>query len=169
MAEAPRYLRMIRTTALNAVFTAVWVAAGELPTGKRRLVRTAITATATAVGWAALPPQERPFTWGRENDFAMAKVAEPAAEKYAENQARETHPENEMSPGRRIALASGMFAFSAGVTLAGRKLEKRWLTGLQRAGHPHPYRGLAWRMAMLNAAGTLSANLLEVLRPKENR
>jgi len=169
MAEAPRYLRVTRTAAVNGVFTAVWVAAGELPTGKRRLVRTASTAIAIAVGWAALPPQERPFTWNRDNGFAMAKVAEPAAEKHAEDEARETRPEIEMSPGRRIALASAMLAFSAGVTLGGRKLEKRWLAGLQRAGHPYPYRALAWRMAMLNAAGTVSANLLEVLRAKEMR
>jgi hypothetical protein len=94
----------------------------------------------------------RPFTWSRENGFAAPPVA-----------ARETPRDRDQ------AVALSMAAVGAARMVTTWRLEKRWLASLQRAGHPHPYRGLAWRTGLLNAAGSLPAQLLEVRRVTQTR
>jgi hypothetical protein len=143
MAEATSYLRVIGSTALQGVFTGAWVAAGELPAGKRRAVRTGISVATAAVGWLTTPEDERPD---------VTKLTDP-----------DTEPDPDR-PERSMAVALAAIGLGIGIFIGGRKLEKRWLAGLQASGHPHPYRALGLRIGLLTAAGTLPAQLLEAKR-----
>ncbi len=59
-----------------------------------------------------------------------------------------------------VAVLGVVTAASAGVAMAGRQLEKRWLARLIRQGHPHPHRALGLRMAAVWAAASLPARLM---------
>jgi hypothetical protein len=152
MVEAAGVARVIGTRAFQGLTTAAWVASGELPAGKRRAVRAGVTVAATVVGWATIPKKERPFTWTRQNGFAA--VERPESEDAEK-------PDVPPLTARDVAVTVGLVAAGIGVSVGGRKLEKRWLAGLQRAGHPHPYRALAWRMGLVSAVGTAPLKLLE--------
>jgi hypothetical protein len=145
MAEASAYLRVIGSTVLQGLSTGGWVAAGELPAGKRRALRAGIAVASTAVGWVTVPEDERP-------DFKKITNPDPDAE-----------PDRPRAE-RRMTASLAATGLAVGVYLGGRMLEKRWLTGLQRGGHPHPYRALGLRIGVLTAASALPARLLEVRR-----
>ena len=133
------YARAVGASALQGLLTGIWVAAGELSPAKRRAGRAAAVVTLSAVASArdwAFPDEEQ---------------------KEKEEEQKTPGP-----PDKRQLLALGAAAaISTGMVLGRRRLERRWLAGLERAGHPHPYRALAVRMGLLSFAGTLPGRLVK--------
>ena len=131
------YPRAFVDAALQGLVTGAWVAAAELPAGRRRLVR-----AGSVIGGSALAS-----IGDRGSD-----EKEPAAER----------PTAADFDKRKLAATAAAIAVSVGVAVGRRQLEKRWLGALTRAGHPHPHRALALRMGLLSFAGTLPARLVKV-------
>ena len=139
------YARAVGASALQGLLTGIWVAAGELTPAKRRAGRAAAVVTLSAVAsirdWA-FPDEER------------------------DEKPEQTTPR---PPDKRQLLALGAAAVvSTGMVLGRRRLEQRWLTGLQRAGHPHPYRALGVRVGLLSFAGTLPSRLVKAHSARQN-
>jgi hypothetical protein len=132
------YPRAVLTAALQGLLTGAWVAAGELPAGKRRLVRAGSVLSLSAV--AAI---------GEPDD---ADAPEPSAEQYA----------NWDVDKRKLAVTAVSLGVAVGFAVGRRRLEKRWLAALVRDGHPYPHRALALRMGLLSFAGTLPGRLVKV-------
>lgn len=144
MANAANHPRVIGNLVLQALVSGLWVAAGELPAGKRRLARAATVVTGTSIGVLITPPQERPVTWTREGGVEWLPGVDKDLDKAPE-------------PEGSNAAALVAMAVAAGVYVGGRVLERRWLESLRRAGHPHPHRALGVRMGLVSVAGSLGA------------
>ena len=142
MARTADHVRRIGSTVLQAVVTGSWTAAGELPPGKRRVVRAATVAAGTAISWVISPPEDRPA---------------PGTEKSGP-------PEPEAKHSNAAALAATVLA--VGVIVGTRVLEKRWRERLRRAGHPHPHRALGLRLGLLSVAGSVAANVVTAYTKK---
>ena len=142
------YPRAVLTAALQGLLTGAWVAAGELPARRRRLVRAGSVLSLSAV--AAV---------GGRGDSGEPDEPEPTAEQYAAGGADK----------RKLAVAAAAVGISVGLVVGRRQLEKRWLAALTRAGHPHPHRALALRMGLLSFAGTLPGRLVEVREGRRPR
>ena len=128
------YARAVSASALQGLLTGIWVAAGELTPAKRRATRAAAVVTLSAVA-------------------SIRDWAFPDEEK---------EEETPRPPDKRQLLAVGAAAvFTTGMVIARRRLERRWLAGLERAGHPRPYRAVAVRMGLLSFAGTLPGRLVK--------
>ncbi|MDY7090940.1 MAG: hypothetical protein SYR96_38375, partial [Actinomycetota bacterium] len=67
---------------------------------------------------------------------------------------------------RRAAMGAAVVALSVGAMVGRRRLEKRWLAGLTRSGHPHPTRALAVRIAAIEFAAQLALQFAEQRRPR---
>ncbi|GID32973.1 hypothetical protein [Paractinoplanes brasiliensis] len=67
---------------------------------------------------------------------------------------------------RRAAMGAAVVALSVGAMVGRRRLEKRWLAGLTRSGHPHPTRALAVRIAAIEFAAQLVLQFAEQRRPR---
>ena len=128
------YARAVSASALQGLLTGIWVAAGELSPAKRRAGRAAAVVTLSAVG------SIRDWAFPDEEQDEEQKTPSP--------------------PDKRQLLVLGAAAVvSTGMILGRRRLEQRWLAGLERAGHPYPYRALAVRVGLLSFAGTLPGRL----------
>ena len=126
------YARAVGASALQGLLTGIWVAAGELPPAKRRAGRAAAVVTLSAV----------------------ASIRDWA---FPDEEPEQTAPR---PPDKKQLLTLGAAAaVSTGMILGRRRLERRWLAGLERAGHPHPHRALAVRVGLLSFAGTLPGRL----------
>jgi len=155
---ARAYAGAVATTALEAAATGVWVMAGELPTGKRRLVRVGLAATMAGVGFrlSRLAPDDDKDDEDEDEDGPLTD--EPQAELAQEYPSPgETGP-TRLNPGYTAAAGGIAIAIMIGSSV----LRKRWLVGLDRSGHAHPHRVLALRVAALSFAGMLPARLIEV-------
>jgi hypothetical protein len=130
------YPRAVLAAALQGLLTGAWVAAGELPTARRRLARAGSVLSLSAV--ASIGDRAEP--------------EEPAAEP---RRPREID-------ARTLAVTAASIGISVGLIVGRRRLEQRWLGALTRAGHPYPYRALGLRMGLLSFAGTLPGKLVEV-------
>ena len=62
---------------------------------------------------------------------------------------------------RNPVLTSAALVYSLAMIVGSRRLERRWLAGLVRDGHPHPHRALAIRMGLLTMAGSLPSGLVD--------
>jgi len=134
------YARAVGASALQGLLTGIWVAAGELPPAKRRAGRAAAVVTLSAVA-------------------SIRDWAFPDEEQEDEEQ-KEPEQKAPRSPDKRQLLAVGTaVVFSTAMIVGRRRMERRWLAGLERAGHPHPHRALAVRMGLLSFAGTLPGRL----------
>lgn len=151
------YLRALGEAGLDVASVGAWVAAAELSPARRRLARSAVTAAIAAVAVPAFrgvaDTTEPPVPGARSGlpvvDAGIRLPAEPGT-----------------ASRRRVVLTGAVLttvaAASVGATVAGRKLERRWLARLIRNGHPHPHRGLAIRMAAVYAALVVPSRLLAV-------
>jgi hypothetical protein len=136
------------TAGLEAVYAGVWVAAGELPTGKRRVARVALMAATAAVG--AVKERSDPAD---QSEQAAEDKASPAEK--ARDRAQSMTDEDKRRLAKKVILA----ATTGPVLAVGRRqLRKRWLTRL--SGHPHPQRALAVRMAALTFVISLARHAL---------
>jgi hypothetical protein len=131
------YPRAFASAALQGLLTGAWVAAGELKTRDRRLVRAASVVSLSAV--ASIGDKEK-----HEGEPEPEHDTVPAVDK------------------RKLAVTAVAIGVSVGWAVGRRQLEKRWLAALTRGGHPHPHRALALRMGLLSFAGTLPARLVKV-------
>jgi hypothetical protein len=127
------------------LLTGAWVAAGELPAGRRRLIRAGSVLSLSAV-----------VSIGGGDD---GDEPEPTAERYASWDVDK----------RKLAVTAVSLGVSVGLAVGRRRLEKRWLGALTRAGHPHPQRALALRMGLLSFAGTLPGGLVRVHEARRKR
>lgn len=144
MTHRPRELAgFVAESTAHAALTGAWTAAGELPAAKRRLARSAVIATVALV---AVTTGDRPEA--RDVPPAPAEGPGDAA----------TGAPTGPPPGRLVTTAA--LGLSAAVYLGSRRLEKRWLAGLVRSGHPHPHRALGVRLAALSLMTSLAARLL---------
>jgi hypothetical protein len=139
------YPRAVLTAALQGLLTGAWVAAGELPTRGRRLVRAGSVLSLSAAASIG--------------DRGDPGEPEPTAEQYAAWDVDR----------RKLAVTAVSLGVSVGLMAGRRRLEKRWLAALARDGHPHPYRALALRMGLLSFAGTLPGRLVEVYEARRPR
>ncbi|HEX8632037.1 MAG TPA: hypothetical protein VF755_28085, partial [Catenuloplanes sp.] len=124
--------------------TAAWVAAGGLRTRQRRLARVAVVGGVIAALTRMDPSVFR--AGATRDDQPEQGAGAPVPPQLTRQQG--------------IALATSV-GVSTVVMLAGRRLEKRWLAGLIRQGHPRPHRALAARMAALSLSGSLPTRLFE--------
>jgi hypothetical protein len=163
------YLRTLADAGLDVASVGAWIAAAELPPARRRLARGAVVAVMGAVAvpgiraaWSAVAGADEPAVPGAGSGlpFVDVGIELPADE-----------PSEDDGSTRRRAVRAGAVgvgvltagvAVSVGLTMAGRKVERRWLARLTRHGHPHPHRGLALRMAGLYAALTVPSRLIIV-------
>jgi len=130
------YARAVGASALQGLLTGIWIAAGELPPAKRRAGRAAAVVTLSAV----------------------ASIRDSA---FPDEEPEEEQPQSPRPPDKRQLVALGAAAvISTGMIVGRRRLERRWLAGLERAGHPHPYRALGLRVGLLSFAGTLPGRLV---------
>lgn len=142
MAATSSYLRAVSSAVGQGLLTAAWIASGGLPPHQRRAVRVAATAAVVAVGVAAERKDDRVVTWTEEGGI---KVESP-----------DGVPEKPSGAASAVGIAFGI-----GMVVGRRQVEKRWLARLQRAGHEHPHRALAWRIGLLSVAATLPGNLMK--------
>ncbi|MFI5932888.1 hypothetical protein [Actinoplanes sp. NPDC051494] len=125
-------VREVGSAALQGLLTGLWVAAGELPTARRRLARTGATLGLSAVGSI--------------RDWAFADEGKK--------------PERQDIDGRRKLVVTGVVtAVGIGVMVGRKQVENRWLARLERDGHAYPHRALGVRMGALSFAGTLVTQL----------
>lgn len=131
------YARAVGASALQGLLTGIWVAAGELTPAKRRAGRAAAVVTLSAVA-------------------SIRDWAFPDEEEKEKEQSTPRTPDK-----RQLLVLGAAAAISTGMVIGRRRLERRWLTGLERAGHPHPYRALGVRVGLLSFAGTLPGRLVK--------
>lgn len=141
------YRRAVGSAALQAAVSSTWIAARELTPARRRLARVATVAAGAVVAHLAAPPKADPVVGA--NPFPVGEGAPPAAPDFTFDK-------------RRAAVGAGVVALSVAAVAGRRLLEKRWLARLTRAGHPHPTRALAVRMAAVEFAGQLALQLPDV-------
>jgi hypothetical protein len=141
------YPRAVVTAALQGLLTGAWVAAGELPTRRRRLVRAGSVLSLSAIASIG------------DRDDSGKPEPEPTAEQYAAWDVDR----------RKLAVTAVTLGASVGLAIGRRQLEKRWLAALARDGHPHPHRALALRMGLLSFAGTLPGRLVKVYEGRRPR
>jgi hypothetical protein len=177
------YLRVLADTALDAATAGGWIAAGGLPPGRRRLARAGVMAVAAATAVPGLTAAKSAADSAAKAAPAAPGAAEPAAPAASEPSVepgdgpaggdrpplvvlRDTPvavPVGRRATAAQVAAAVAVLgvitAASAGVAVAGRRLERRWLARLIRQGHPHPHRALGLRMAAVWAAASLPARL----------
>jgi hypothetical protein len=151
---APTYLRAIGSALAEGLTTAAWVAAGELPKRRRRLVRAGTAASVVTVG--ALLVARDP-TRAAAHDPDQTGTPESADSQLTESAQSGGTPLP--LDARRIAVTVILGVVSIGSTIGRRRLEKRWLAQLQANGHEHPHRALAVRMGLLSVAVTLPRRL----------
>ncbi len=146
--------------ALQAVLSAAWIAARDLPPARRRLTRFGTVAAVTAIGYAVSPS---PASNDDEVNLAerpvrLADVKEP------DDTPAELVPEVSIDK-RKAALTVAVLGFSAAALWGRRRLEKNWSARLIRNGHPHPTRALAARIAGVEFAAQLVIQLADLHKP----
>jgi hypothetical protein len=168
------YVRALGEAGLDVASAGVWVAAAELSPARRRLARGALMAAVVAM---ALPA----FRAGRETEPATPGAGsglpyvDAGIRIPAELLDQDQDPDQDPDPARRrrVALAGVVLttvaAASAGVAVAGRRLERRWLARLVRNGHPHPHRALGVRIAAVYAVVVVPSRLLAVRQEAKRR
>lgn len=143
--RGPRSLaQTIADAAQNALYTGAWVAAGELSTGRRRLVRVGVVACHVAV--ARVVSEEEPVDPPRVHRPTPPppEPGDPAADDGRPSGAAVT---------RQLALVAAVGAL---LTVGRHQLRHRWLARLARAGHVHPHVALAHRLgAVVFALGVI--------------
>lgn len=135
------YLRAVTMAALQGLLTASWIAAGELPTAKRRVARVGAVAALSAAA-----------SIGDRSDPAPAEPAEDEGDTVDDAKAAT----------RSLVLTAVVIGGSVAMIVGRRRFEQRWLDALARDGHPHPHRALAIRMGLLSVAATLPGRLIKV-------
>ncbi|BCJ54087.1 hypothetical protein Asp14428_55620 [Actinoplanes sp. NBRC 14428] len=172
------YARAVGAAALQGLLTGVWVAAGELPPAKRRLSRAGAVVTLSGIAsirdWAfPEEPARRPALTAAPGVEAgpgakggSGAGAGPGANTQAGNGVEVEDGAGEgqgevrpVSKGRLIAGGVGV-AVSVVTMIGARRLEKRWLASLTRAGHPHPHRALGVRMGLISFAAAAPRGLI---------
>ena len=138
------YVRAIGSALAQGALTATWIAARELPTRQRRLVRAGATVSIAAVGWFSSASDERSIDWTAGEGVTVKAT-----------------PDDTPQPldARRVAVSLMLGGLSIGMLVGRRQLEKRWLARLEEKGHEHPHRALALRLGLLTVATTLPGRL----------
>lgn len=149
MAGGEDYLRAVASAAGQGLLTAIWVAAGELSSSKRRAARLSVAAATAGFGWAT----------GDKGGVRSTSEVRPTVRAESDERDRRLGP---------VAI-SVIAALSVGPLLARRQLEKRWLVRLRRHGHNHPHRALAVRMGLLAIACCLPGQLLSAHEAAKKR
>ena len=142
----PTYPRAVLASALQAVLTAVWVAADELPAPRRRLARAGSVLTLSALASVG----DR----GDPDDPVRARTAQEYGAEFS---------------GRNLVLTAASVGVAVGLAVGRRQFEQRWLAALTRGGHPHPHRVLAVRMGLISFAGTAPGRLVRVYERRRAR
>lgn len=165
--RGPRtYARAVTFAGLQSVLTGAWVAAAELPPGRRRLARAGIVAAIATSGAAggdfAFKPPGAPEPAARQagTSDAGAPAGVPASGSPPAGQ-----PELWM-PGTAVAVGVSL---STALLLGSKRLQRRWLDRLARGGHRHPHRALGVRIAALSFVGSLPAEVLQVHEARRRR
>ncbi|MBU2670566.1 hypothetical protein KOI35_44410 [Actinoplanes bogorensis] len=164
---AVTYPQILARAAVRAGLTGAWVAAGELAPARRRAVRAGMIAARAVASFERGAFERGAF----ERDASERGTSEHGAfERGASEHGafdRGTSEHGAFDGARRPtgeppSLAFGAAAATLVVTsiVIQRRLEKRWLARLAAQGHPHPVRGLAWRVTMIDFAGSVAAQLL---------
>lgn len=128
------YVRSAGSSALQGLSTGLWVAAGELSPGRRRLARLGVVAVTAAA-------------------FSAGSQVAPPPEQQDEERERPSFDKRSL-----IVLGAGLACAVAG-TVGGRLLERRWLARLERKGHPHPHRALGLRLGAISGATALAGDV----------
>jgi hypothetical protein len=149
MAGTKTYAGAVSSAIFQGVVTGAWVTAGALPTGKRRAVRTGITAASVGIAMVQLKLEKKDEPQLLTTPIAVKDVL---ARDVGESGKRA------VPPATVVALV-----LSTGMAIGGRLLEKRWLARLSENGHAHPHRALGVRMGALTAATTLVSDVLSVV------
>jgi hypothetical protein len=176
------FVRTASTAVTQGVLTGIWVGAGGMSPGRRRLVRAGVVAGLAAAAFVATDPSSAPLP-GRGTDprrspdegwldeAADLREAvlhtEPglrgnaAREQLADARAAaDLKVEDEPPVDKRQLIVTGTaFAIAAGAILGRRLIERRWLARLERKGHPRPYRALGVRMGALSGATAVVSEL----------
>jgi hypothetical protein len=158
------YAGVVAGSAGDAVMAGVWLAAGELTPGRRRLARAGLMFAMAALGFGLSSPEDE--LDGAASDDESADSAETAGEMADEavdepDDPTETEPPG-VSPLVTTAVATAGGGLAMAIMVGSSVLQKRWLERLHQSGHPHPHRALAVRVAVLSFVGTLPGRLLEV-------
>jgi hypothetical protein len=174
------YVSAVSSSVLQGLFAAGWYAAGSLPPGERRVLRAGAAAMA---GFAVVPilRQQKPAVEERGQEPAVKKAEpgmvvsrDPEVAARMEAEMRPIVRTEDWKPALRDAfgevtakcrrnpvLTSAALVYSLAMIVGSRRLERRWLAGLVRDGHPHPHRALAIRMGLLTMVGSLPSSLVD--------
>ena len=163
------YLRTLAEAGLDVASVGAWIAADELPPPRRRLARGALAAVTVAVAvpgirtaLSSAAETAGPSTPGAGSGlpFVDAGITLPADESSEAD--GPTRRQVVLAGTVAAAVLTTAVAVSVGATMAGRRLEQRWLARLARHGHPYPHRALAVRMAALYAVMVVPARVFTV-------
>ncbi|MBU2670567.1 hypothetical protein KOI35_44415 [Actinoplanes bogorensis] len=195
MASYPRALAM---AALQATLSGTWIAAGDLSPARRRLTRAGAVAVIGAIGYAVSPSSSssssapdgpvslRLVAPGSEHSLGIAAPdptsGDPAAPIDPASPGHPASPKSLASPSgpassepdgsfdkRKAVLAAGVMGLSVAALAGRRVLEKRWRARLASAGHAHPTRALAVRMAGVEFAVQLALQLADMRKADKAR
>jgi hypothetical protein len=152
-------VRTVGSSVAQGLMTGVWIAAGELPAGRRRAARFAASAAVAVVGWHSSAKSDRDTA---KSDGDTAKFGRDTARTVSDDGVTVQHSVDEAPrplDRKRVALVIAAGALGVGAMVGRRRLENRWLDKLARDGHPHPHRALAVRMGLVSAGLALTNRL----------
>jgi hypothetical protein len=159
-------VRTVGSSVAQGLMTGVWIAAGELPAGRRRAARFVASAAVAVVGWHSSAKSDGD-TAKSDRDTAKsgrdtAKFGRDTARTVSDDGVTVQHSVDEAPrplDRKRVALVIAAGALGVGAMVGRRRLENRWLDKLARDGHPHPHRALAVRMGLVSAGLALTNRL----------
>ncbi|HWS35374.1 MAG TPA: hypothetical protein VN408_21885 [Actinoplanes sp.] len=147
MSSVP-YLRAVGLAVLQAGTSGAWIAARDLSPARRRLTRLGTVAAAAAISYAVTP--DRPED-DQDDEIVLSEQPFPVTDP----------PPAAPFDKRKAVLAAGAIGLSVAAIVGRSRMEKRWLSRLQRTNHPNPTRGLAVRMAGVEFAAHLAFQLVD--------
>ncbi len=146
-------LREIAEMTFEAGSAGLWVAAEELPAGRRRAARVALALAASGYAW-----------W---RATASADRSDDEAEDLpGDHTGREDASVTGLSGlgALRAGGSAATAALGAASPMVRRLVGPRWLRQLEEAGVVHPYRALGRRVALASFAVSAATRLPDVLR-----
>jgi hypothetical protein len=163
------YPRAAAMAALQAALSGTWIAAADLTPARRRLTRAGAVAVIGAIGYAVSPsraerPSDGPVSLrliAPESEHSLGIAAPDLSSPVAKPPAG---PEPVTFDRRKAAVTAAVMGLSVAAFAGRRVVETRWRARLAAAGHPHPTRALAVRMAGVEFAVQLALQVTDARR-----